>query len=92
VPAGNLARIATLAYRVVIADEPSVWQWIRDGETGLLLSSGSSEDLSEKLLRLIDDPALRRRIGAAARRTVNAEYDLRNTVAAVVHAVKAVAH
>jgi len=76
----------------VMADEPSVCQCIRDGETGLLFRSGSAEDLSGRLLRLIDDPALRERIGAAARRTANAEYDLRDTLAAVVSAVKTVAH
>lgn len=75
----------------VVADDPSVWcECIRDNETGLLFRSGSPEDLCTKLLRLIDDPSLRQRIGSAARRTVNSEYDLRDTVAAVVNAVRAV--
>jgi glycosyltransferase involved in cell wall biosynthesis len=75
----------------VVADDPSVWrECIRDGETGLLFRSGSPEDLSDQLLRLIDDQCLRQRIGSMARRTVNAEYDLRDTVSAVVGAVKAV--
>jgi glycosyltransferase involved in cell wall biosynthesis len=76
----------------VIADEPSVCQCIRDGVTGLLFRSGSPEDLSDKLLRLIDDESLRQGIGAAARRTANSEYDLRDTVSAVVNAVKTVMH
>ncbi len=76
----------------VVADEPSVWcECIRDGETGLLFRSGSPEDLSEKLLRLIDDAGLRQRLGANARRAANADYNLRDTVAAVVTAVKAAA-
>jgi glycosyltransferase involved in cell wall biosynthesis len=79
------------ALPAVIADEPTVCQCIRDGDTGLLFRNGSPEDLSDKLMRLIDDAPLRQRIGAAARRTANADYDVRNTVAAVVSAVKAVA-
>jgi len=68
----------------VIADEPSVCQCIRNGESGLLFRCGSPEDLSVKLVRLIDDTSLRRRIGATAQRTVTTEYDLRDTLAAVV--------
>ena len=76
----------------VVADEPSVWcECIRDDETGLLFRSGSPEDLSEKLLRLIDDASLRQRLGANARRTANAHYQLRDTVAAVIKVVSAVA-
>jgi glycosyltransferase involved in cell wall biosynthesis len=75
----------------VVADDPSVWcECIRDGETGLLFRSGSPEDMSEKLLRLIDDMSLRQRIGVAARRTANAEYDLRDTIAGVINAVRVV--
>jgi glycosyltransferase involved in cell wall biosynthesis len=75
----------------VVADEPSVWsECIRDGETGLLFRSGSADDLSEKLLRLVDDASLRQRIGANARRAANDDYHLRDTVAAVVTAVRAV--
>lgn len=75
----------------VVADEPSVSsECIRDGETGLLFRSGSPEDLSVKLLRLIDDASLRQRLGGNARRAANADYHLRDTVAAVVTAVRAV--
>ena len=75
----------------VAADEPSVaGECIRDGETGLLFRSGSPGDLSDKLLQLIDDASLRHRLGANARGAANGQYDLRDTVAAVVQAVKAV--
>lgn len=75
----------------VVTDERSVWsECIRDGETGLLFRSGSPADLSEKLLRLIDDASLRQRLGANARRAANADYRLRDTVAAVVTAIRGV--
>jgi glycosyltransferase involved in cell wall biosynthesis len=47
--------------------------FIRDGETGLFFTS-SAEYLSA-IRRLIENPALRRKMGAAARRLVAAEFD-----------------
>lgn len=41
---------------------------VRDGATGLLAVAGDVSDLAEKLLTLARDPALRARLGAAARR------------------------
>jgi glycosyltransferase involved in cell wall biosynthesis len=74
----------------VVADEPSVCGCIRDGETGLLFRSGSPESLAGQLVRLIDEAALRERLGSAARQAVLAEYDLRDTIASVVKTVSAV--
>lgn len=41
---------------------------VRDGETGLLAEPGDVQDLAAKIGRLWADPALARRLGAAARR------------------------
>ena len=41
---------------------------IRDGDTGLMFTPGDLGDLTEKLAVLLTDPALRDRLGAAARR------------------------
>jgi glycosyltransferase involved in cell wall biosynthesis len=52
-------------------------QLIRDGENGLLVPRGDSQQFGQRLCALIRDAALRDRIGTAARASVQ-EYDLRN--------------
>jgi colanic acid/amylovoran biosynthesis glycosyltransferase len=53
---------------------------IRDGVNGILVPPADPEALAEAIARLIDDPALRRRLGIAAREEVLATYNLdRNT-------------
>jgi len=46
---------------------------ITDGLTGLLTEPGNSADLAEKLAKLIDDPPLRRTLGANGRRKFHEE-------------------
>jgi glycosyltransferase involved in cell wall biosynthesis len=53
---------------VVASGLGQVAELIADGETGLLVPPGDPGPLVEALLRLAEDPALRRRLGAAARR------------------------
>ena len=43
---------------------------ILDGETGLVVERGDPEDLAKAMLRLLDDDALRARLGEGARRFV----------------------
>ncbi len=45
-----------------------------DGETGLLAEPGDARGLAESMLRLADDPALRRRMGDAGRQRALAEF------------------
>jgi glycosyltransferase involved in cell wall biosynthesis len=49
---------------------------LEDGGTGLLLPTDESEAWSGALIRLLEDPDSARRLGAAARRRVEAEYSL----------------
>jgi glycosyltransferase involved in cell wall biosynthesis len=42
-----------------------------------LTEPGDAQGLADALLRLLDDAALRDRLGAAARRVVEAEFDAR---------------
>ncbi len=61
---------------VVIADMPGVREVIEPGREGLLAEPLIASDLAAKLRRLLDDPALARRFGAAGRRRAEELYAL----------------
>ena len=48
---------------------------VRDGETGFLFSPGDAAELADRLDLLLNDAALRGRMGAAGRRVAEQEYD-----------------
>jgi glycosyltransferase involved in cell wall biosynthesis len=49
---------------------------VDDGETGILVPAGDEVALAEALRRLVADPELRRKLGAAGRARAEAEFDL----------------
>ena len=49
---------------------------VEDGETGFLVPERNVSALADRLITLVDDAALRRRFGRAAREKMEAEYDL----------------
>ncbi|MDX1650730.1 MAG: glycosyltransferase, partial [Myxococcota bacterium] len=53
---------------------------VRDGETGLLVSEAEVAPLQRALARLVDDPALRLRMGRDARAFVDAHFSLTRQV------------
>lgn len=61
---------------VVASAVGGVAELVVDGETGLLVPAGEPRALAAALGRLIDDPALRRRLGEAGRRRVAEHFDL----------------
>jgi glycosyltransferase involved in cell wall biosynthesis len=61
---------------------------IRNGENGFL--AASAEQWLEHLTRLVDDPALRRKIGIAGRRTVEERYSTKVCASRFAEAVRSV--
>ena len=61
---------------VVIADMPGVREVIEPGKEGLLTEPLIASDLAAKVRTLLDDPALARQMGAAARRRAEERYAL----------------
>jgi glycosyltransferase involved in cell wall biosynthesis len=53
---------------ILSSDLPAVAEVLRDGETGLLFPPGDVGALADAIRRLYDDPALRQRLGAVAKR------------------------
>jgi glycosyltransferase involved in cell wall biosynthesis len=62
---------------VVASDVGGVGELVLDGETGLLVPPGDPARLAEALQRLLRDPALRRRLGAAGHARARERFDLR---------------
>jgi glycosyltransferase involved in cell wall biosynthesis len=58
---------------------------IRDGCEGFLVQAGDAVDLADRLRRLVADEALARRMGAAARARVEADFTLDAMVGAYGH-------
>jgi glycosyltransferase involved in cell wall biosynthesis len=61
---------------VVATDISGVSELVEDGVTGLLVPPGDPAALAAAIERLVRDPALRHRLGAAGRDRVRAEFDL----------------
>ena len=61
---------------VVASSVGGVPELIVDGETGFLVPPGDSHALAAAIERLLDDAALRRRLGAAGRSRVSEHFDL----------------
>jgi glycosyltransferase involved in cell wall biosynthesis len=57
---------------------------IRDGESGYLVERGDAESMSSRVLELVNDSSKRLRMGAAARETVEAKFDLQTNVAQLI--------
>lgn len=58
----------------------SVADVVAQGETGFVVPAGDADALAARIVRLLADPALRTRMGEAARRRAEARFDERDMV------------
>jgi glycosyltransferase involved in cell wall biosynthesis len=57
---------------------------ITNGRSGFLVERSDTAAMSERILTLLADPALRARMGQAGRETVSDKFDLRKNVAQLI--------
>jgi len=60
---------------VIAGDLPSLREWVRDEETGVLVPVGNHEMLGKQLVRLVESSALRQRLTEAAHEMVRTRAD-----------------
>ncbi len=71
---------AMAASRPIVATATrGIFSVVRDGENGLLVPPGDPEALARACLRLVDDPALRRRLVKGGRANVKANHSINVT-------------
>jgi glycosyltransferase involved in cell wall biosynthesis len=68
-----------------VAGQPEA---VRDGRTGFVIPPGDEQALGRALLRLIDDPGLRRSMGRAARLDAEARFDARKNAERLLDVVE----
>jgi glycosyltransferase involved in cell wall biosynthesis len=68
---------------VLYTDRGCLRDTVPDGECGLVVRPGDPEDLAHKLLRLLDDPALLKRLGMKSRERYRALYSAERFLTAV---------
>jgi glycosyltransferase involved in cell wall biosynthesis len=62
---------------IVASDTAPLQEAILDGNTGLLTSFFDASGLADRVVRLLEDPGLRQRLGTAAREFAIENYDLK---------------
>jgi glycosyltransferase involved in cell wall biosynthesis len=72
----SLLQAAAAGVPVIASRVGGIPEAVADGETGLLVPPGDSEALAAAIARLLSDPAQARRLGAAGRARMRAEFSL----------------
>ncbi len=84
-----LIEAAACGRPIVASDIPGCREITREGENGLLVPPGDVEVLAAALARLIEDPALRRRMGDRGRELVEAGFSEDRVVTATLEVYRA---
>ena len=71
----SLAEASACGVPVVAGRSGGIPAAVRDGETGLLVDADGADAVVDALVQLLDDPALRARLGTAGRRAVESHYN-----------------
>ena len=79
------------AVPVVSTPVSGIPEVLRDDDTGLVVPEGDAAAIADAVERLLDDPALGTRLGAAARTFVSSEFDLTRNINRLVDRFAAVA-
>src|SRR5439155_26579608 len=67
---------------IVASAVGGILELIDDGRTGLLAATGDARALADQIGRLMNDPALAARLGAAAREDARARYSFERMISA----------
>jgi len=86
----SLAVLEAMSCELPVISSPVgfIQQYIREGENGLFFDTKSWYNLSLKLQRLADDPALRGKLGKAARKTVVEQFNWDKTAEGIADALR----
>src|SRR5204862_2485653 len=76
-----IAEAMAHAKPVVATRVGGIPELISNGLSGCLVARGDTHAMADRILKLLADPQLRRRMGQAVRETVEAKFDLRKNVA-----------
>ncbi|NCC41939.1 MAG: colanic acid biosynthesis glycosyltransferase WcaL, partial [Gammaproteobacteria bacterium] len=79
----TLMEAMACALPVVSSRLSGIPELVEEGVSGLLTTPGQADEIAEALARLAADPALRAKLGAAAREQVIARFDLTENVNAL---------
>ena len=71
----SLAEASACGVPVIAGRSGGIPAAVRDGETGMLVDAERPDAVAEAVARLLDDPALRARLGAAGRQAVERHYN-----------------
>jgi phosphatidylinositol alpha-1,6-mannosyltransferase len=71
----SLAEASACGVPVIAGRSGGIPAAVRDGETGVLVDAERPDAVAETVARLLDDPALRARLGSAGRQAVERHYN-----------------